>query len=211
LPYKTSFITPRAFRRSGDVRRSAARLPQRISIHSIACWHNGCRAVALRESLTDQEDIMNGLKLLKEDHRKVQELFEQVKMIGNERQRKQLYNKIKVELDTHTYIEEKVLYATLKKYEEFKEMALEAVEEHLQVKNLLREIDRLSEGSERFEPKLMVLIENVNHHIEKEEGEMFPKVEGRFSEGQLKDLGQNLEAAKKEFGKETRARAASSR
>jgi hemerythrin-like domain-containing protein len=154
---------------------------------------------------------MNGLELLKEDHRKVQELFGQVKTIGNERQRKQLYYKIKVELDTHTYIEEKVLYATLKKYKEFKEMALVAVEEHLQVKNLLREIDRLSEGSERFEPKLMVLIENVNHHIKKEEGEMFPEVEGRFSEGQLEDLGQSLEAAKKEFGKATRAKAASSR
>jgi hemerythrin superfamily protein len=100
---------------------------------------------------------MNGLELLKEDHRKAQELFEQVKTIGNERQRKQLYNKIKVELDTHTYVEEKVLYATLKKYEEFKEMALEAVEEHLQMKTLLREIERLSEGSERFEPKLMVV------------------------------------------------------
>jgi hemerythrin superfamily protein len=154
---------------------------------------------------------MNGLELLKEDHRKVQELFEQVKTIGNERQRKQLYNKIKVELDTHTYIEEMVLYATLKKYEEFKEMALKAVEEHLQMKNLLRDIDHLSEGSERFEPKLLVLIENVNHHIEEEEGEMFPKVKGRFSEGQLEDLGQYLEDAKKEFGKKPRTKAASSR
>jgi hemerythrin superfamily protein len=167
--------------------------------------------VALGELLTEREDIMNGLELLKEDHRKVQELFEQVKTIGNERQRKQLYNKIKVELDTHTYIEEMVLYATLKKYEEFKEMALKAVEEHLQMKNLLRDIDHLSEGSERFEPKLMVLIENVNHHIEEEEGEMFPKVKGRFSEGQLEDLGQYLEDAKKEFGKKPRTKAASSR
>jgi hemerythrin-like domain-containing protein len=154
---------------------------------------------------------MNGLELLKEDHRKVQELFEQVKTTGTERQRKQLYKKIKAEVEPNTYIEEKVLYPALKKYEEFKEMALKAVEEHLQVKNILRDIDRLSEGSERFEPKLMALIENVNHHIEEEEGEMFPEVEGRFSEGQLEDLGRNLEAAKKEFGKKTRAKAASSR
>lgn len=53
------------------------------------------------------------------------------------------------------------MYPTLRKYEEFNEMALEAVEEHLQMKTLLRDIDRLSEGSERFEPKLMALIENV--------------------------------------------------
>jgi hemerythrin-like domain-containing protein len=154
---------------------------------------------------------MNGLELLKEDHRKVQGLFEQVKATENERQRKQLYKKIEAELETHTYIEEKVLYPALKKYEEFNEMAMEAVEEHLQMKILLRDIDRLSEGSERFEPKLMVLIENVNHHIEKEEGEMFPEVERRFSGERLEDLGQSLEAAKKEFGKKTRAKAASSR
>jgi hemerythrin-like domain-containing protein len=154
---------------------------------------------------------MNGLELLKEDHRKVQGLFEQVKATENERQRKQIYKKIKAELETHTYIEEKVLYPTLKKYEEFKEMALEAVEEHLQVKTLWRDIDRLSEDSDRFEPKLMVLIENVEHHIKKEEGEMFREVERRFSEEQLENLGQSLEAAKKELGKKPRAKAASSR
>jgi hemerythrin-like domain-containing protein len=154
---------------------------------------------------------MNGLELLREDHRKVQGLFEQVKATETERQRKQFYKKIKAELETHTYIEEKVFYPALKKYEEFKEMALEAVEEHLQVKTLWRDIDRLSEDSERFEPKLMVLIENVEHHIEKEEGEMFPEVERRFSEEQLENMRQSLEAAKKEFGKKTRAKAASSR
>jgi hemerythrin-like domain-containing protein len=154
---------------------------------------------------------VNGLELLKEDHRKLQGLFEQVKATDSERQRKQFYKKIKAELETHIYIEEKVLYPTLKKTEEFNEMALEAVEEHLQIKTLLRDMDRLSEGSERFDPKLMVLIENVAHHVEKEESEMFPEVERSFSEEQLEDLGQSLEAAKKEFGKKTRAKAASSR
>jgi hemerythrin-like domain-containing protein len=154
---------------------------------------------------------MNGLELLKEDHRKAQGLFERVKATENESQRKLFYRKIKAELETHTYIEEKVLYPTLKKYEEFKKMAMEAVEEHLQVKNLWREIDRLAEDSERFEPKLMVLIETVEHHIEKEEGEMFPEVERRFSEEQLENLGRSLEDAKKEFGKKPSAKAASSR
>jgi iron-sulfur cluster repair protein YtfE (RIC family) len=154
---------------------------------------------------------MNGLELLKEDHRKAQGLFEQVKATQNERQRNQLYKKIKAELETHTYIEEKVLYPTLKKFEEFKEIALEAIEEHLEVKTLLRAIDRLSEGAQRFEAKLMVLIENVEHHVEKEEGEMFPEVERLFSEEQLGELGRELEVAKREFGKKPRAKAASSR
>jgi hemerythrin superfamily protein len=154
---------------------------------------------------------MNALELLKEDHLKVQSLFDQVKATENDRQHRQLFKKIKTELDTHTYIEEKVLYPTLKKYEEFKDQVLEAIEEHLQVKTLLKALDRLSEGAERFDAKLRVLIDDVEHHVEEEEEELFPKVEKSFSEQELEELGQELAAAKKEFGKQSRARAASSR
>ena len=109
---------------------------------------------------------MNALELLKEDHRKVHELFEQVKATESQKQHKQLFRKIKTELDTHAHIEEKVFYPTLKKYEEFKETVLEAIEEHLQMKTSLRAIDRLSEGNERFDAKLKVLIDDVEHHVE---------------------------------------------
>jgi len=154
---------------------------------------------------------MNALELLKEDHQRVQELFDRVKETENERQHKQLYKKIKLELETHTYIEEKALYPILKKHEEFRETVLEALEEHLQVKTLLRAIDRLSEGNERFDAKLKVLIDDVEHHVEEEEGELFPKVEAQFSEEDLEEMGMELEAAKKEFTKQSRAKAASSR
>ncbi len=154
---------------------------------------------------------MNALELLKEDHRKVQELFEQVKATESQKQHKQLFRRIKTELDTHAHIEEKVFYPTLKKYEEFKETVLEAIEEHLQMKTLLRAIDRLSEGNERFDAKLKVLIDDVEHHIEEEEGELFPKVKRQLSSEQLKDMGLGLEAAKKDFVRTPRARAASSR
>jgi hemerythrin-like domain-containing protein len=154
---------------------------------------------------------MNALELLREDHRKAHELFEQVKATESQKQHKQLFRKIKTELDTHAHIEEKVFYPTLKKYEEFKETVLEAIEEHLQMKTLLRAIDRLSEGNERFDAKLKVLIDDVEHHVEEEEGELFPKVERRFSSEQLEELGMELEAAKKDFGRKPRARAASSR
>jgi hemerythrin-like domain-containing protein len=154
---------------------------------------------------------MNALELLMEDHRKVRELFEQVKATESQKQHKQLFSKIKTELDTHTHIEEEVFYPTLKKYEEFKETVLEAIEEHFQMKTLLRAIERFSEGNERFDAKLKVLIDDVEHHVEEEEGELFPKVELQFSSEQLDELGIELEAAKKDFGRKPRARAASSR
>jgi hemerythrin-like domain-containing protein len=57
----------------------------------------------------------------------------------------------------------------------------------------------------------MVLIDDVEHHVEEEEEALFPRVEKQFSEQQLEELGRELEAAKKEFGKKSKARAASSR
>ena len=154
---------------------------------------------------------MNALKLLMEDHRRVRDLFEQVKATESQRLHKLLFRKIKTELDTHAYIEEKVFYPALKKYDQFRETVLESVEEHLQMKTLLRAIDRLSEGNERLDAKLKVLIDDVEHHVEEEEGELFPKVERQFSSEQLEELGMELETAKKDFGRKPRARAASSR
>ena len=83
------------------------------------------------------------------------------------------------------------------KNEELKDMVLESIEEHKQVKTLLREMDSLSKDSEKFEPKLKVLKENVEHHAEEEEeGKMFPKVRKLFSASELQELGAELEAAK---------------
>ncbi len=154
---------------------------------------------------------MNAVELLKEDHKKVQELFEQVKATESEKQHKQLYKKIKAELEAHAYCEEKVFYPTLKKQEEFKDSVLEAIEEHLQMKTLFRDIDRLSDGNERFDAKLMVLIDDVEHHVEEEEGEMFPKVEKQFPEEDLEEMGMQMEMAKKEFTKQSRSKAASAK
>jgi hemerythrin superfamily protein len=82
-------------------------------------------------------------------------------------------------------------------------MVLESYEEHKQIKTLLREIEDLASKSEKFEPKLTVLQENVEHHAEEEEeGKMFPKVRELMDESQLEELGQELEAAK---GKRSKA------
>jgi hemerythrin superfamily protein len=118
---------------------------------------------------------VNALELLKEDHQKVKKLFIQAEQ--DQKQQKSLFNQIKKELETHTFIEETVFYPAMEKHEELKDMVLESIEEHRQVKTLLKEMDNLASDSEKFEPKLKVLRENVEHHAEEEEeGKMFPKV-----------------------------------
>lgn len=144
---------------------------------------------------------MNGLELLKQDHRKVEDLFAQVEATSEAQQHEKLFQQIKTELETHTYIEESVLYPALKKHEELKALTLEAEEEHKQVKTLLREAEQLSGSSDRFAAKLKVMQENVEHHVEEEETEMFPKIEQIYSSAELEQLGAALAAAKQHFSK----------
>ena len=139
---------------------------------------------------------MDALELLKQDHKKVKELFEQAEEAEGEEQEK-IFEQIKTELDTHARIEETVFYPAVQEHEELKDMVLESLEEHKQIKTLLREMDNLASDSEKFEPKLKVLMENVEHHAEEEEeGKMFPKLRQIMGKQKLEQLGADLEEAK---------------
>lgn len=144
---------------------------------------------------------MNALELLKTDHKKVSSLFKQVEATESQEEHLRLFEQIRVELETHTHIEETIFYPRIQQYEDLKDIVLEGIEEHRQVKTLIREIDRLVEGSEKLDAKLKVMGENVEHHVEEEETEMFPKVEKAMSQDELAELGAQLEAAKKEYAK----------
>jgi hemerythrin superfamily protein len=140
---------------------------------------------------------MNALELLKEDHHKVKELFQQAELTEDQKEKRRIFDQIQTELETHARIEEEVFYPAMQEHEELKDMVLESIEEHKQVKTLLREMDNLKSDSEKFEPKLSVLKENVEHHAEEEEeGKMFPKVRELCDQQELDDLGEELEAAK---------------
>lgn len=145
---------------------------------------------------------MNAVELLKEDHKKVEELFKQVEA-DEEGDHKKLFEQIKAELDVHAHIEEVIFYPKLKEEgdDELKDVVLEGIEEHRQVKMFLKELSNLTDESEKFDPKLKVLMEDVRHHVEEEEGEMFPKVEDQFEETVLEELGAAMEAEKKSFKK----------
>jgi hemerythrin superfamily protein len=140
---------------------------------------------------------MDALELLKQDHKAVKELLQEAKQAEDSKKQRQLFREIKNELETHARIEESIFYPAMEEREELKDMVLESIEEHKQVKTLLREMSRLGAKSEKFKAKLKVLSDNVEHHAEEEEeGKMFPKVRQNFDPGELEDLGEELEAAK---------------
>jgi hemerythrin superfamily protein len=140
---------------------------------------------------------MDALELLKQDHQKVKELFNQGQQTQDKKQQKQIFKDIKSELETHARIEETIFYPAMEEHEELKDMVLESLEEHKQMKSVLRELAKLTASSERFKPKFKVLKDDVEHHAEgEEEGKMFPMIRKLIKEDELEQLGQELESAK---------------
>jgi hemerythrin superfamily protein len=143
---------------------------------------------------------MNAIELLKADHKKVNHLFGQVKAT-EEGEHREIFEQIKQELEVHTHIEETIFYPKMKEEKELEDIILEGIEEHHQAKIFLRELSNLTEDSEKFEPKLKVLMEDITHHVQEEEGEMFPKIEEIFDETTLQELGAQMEKEKQNFKK----------
>ncbi len=143
---------------------------------------------------------MNAFELLKKDHQKVSELFKQLEETTERavKTREELFGKLKQELDVHARIEETIFYPAIKEAEETHEITLEAIEEHNVVKQLLSELESLPVDDETWTAKLTVLKENVEHHVEEEEGEMFKDARKVLSAEQVEELGARLESAKQE-------------
>ena len=138
---------------------------------------------------------MDAFNLLKEDHRKVEELFEQLESAQGQAKMR-VFEQIKSELELHTHIEEKVFYPALEKPKQTHDLTLEAYEEHDVVKKLLQELSRARTANEEWEAKAKVLQENVEHHVEEEEGELFPKASSALGADEIEALGEQMEAEK---------------
>ena len=143
---------------------------------------------------------MDAITLLKTDHEKVSGIFEKLEETTEraEKTREELFLKLKQELDLHAHIEETIFYPVLKKAEETREITMEGIQEHHVVKTLLRELSAMGVTSETWTAKLKVLKENVEHHVEEEEGEMFKSARKVLSQEQLEELGALMEQEKRQ-------------
>ena len=141
---------------------------------------------------------MNVFDILKEDHKKVAGIFEKLEPTTERavKTREELFARLKTELDVHALVEEKVLYPALEQIEETRDIALEGFEEHRIVKQLLAEMDDMSKESEEWTAKLTVLKENVEHHVEEEENEMFKKARAALNKELIEELTRRVEAEK---------------
>ncbi len=149
---------------------------------------------------------MDAIALLKADHDKVKGLLAQLESTTERgvKTRTELFATIKGELTVHEIIEEEIFYPELKAHPKAKDIVLEGFEEHHVVDLLMGELEALDVTDESWGAKALVMKENVEHHIEEEEGEMFKTARQVFDRDELVDLGDRMaarkEAAKAEFG-----------
>ena len=138
---------------------------------------------------------MKATDLLKKQHRQVKALFKKVENTENANGRRQLMEEIAEELKMHTRIEEEIFYPAVREIGSSKaeEMIDESFEEHHVVDLVLAELPKVDPEDERFAAKMTVLSELVQHHVEEEEGEMFPMAEKKLGKERINELGMEME------------------
>lgn len=138
---------------------------------------------------------MKATELLKKQHREVKALFRQAKKAEAE-DRSEILDEIAQKLAHHMQIEEEIFYPAVQEVGTKKagEIVPEAYEEHHVVKLVLDELPSVDPENERFEAKMTVLEELIQHHVDEEESEMFQVAE-KLGDERLKELGAELEAA----------------
>jgi hemerythrin superfamily protein len=140
---------------------------------------------------------MDAISMLKQDHRKVEGLFKEIKEKKEAKDRERLFKEIKTELTVHTDLEEKLFYPAVLNAKATHDEVIESLEEHKQVKMVLSDLEQTDKSSENWMGGLTVLMEDVQHHIHDEENELFPKVKKEIlSEKELEDLGKRMEELK---------------
>ncbi|MFC4147549.1 hemerythrin domain-containing protein [Micromonospora mangrovi] len=137
----------------------------------------------------------DAIVLLKEDHKEMRRLFREFQQAqeGPAQRKQELVTQILAALTVHTYLENEVMYPEIRKLlPDLEDDILESYEEHHVADLLCAELAAMDASDERFVAKTTVLIENVEHHVEEEEQEWFPKVREALGRNQLQEIGQKM-------------------
>ena len=139
----------------------------------------------------------DAIALLQADHREVDSLFDAFEASSDAAQKKALADKICLALKVHTQIEEELLYPPAREQTGDGDLIDEALVEHAGAKTLIAQIEAMQPGQPLYDARVKVLGEQVRHHVEEEETELFPEV--RASGMDLAALGARLAARKAEL------------
>ena len=137
---------------------------------------------------------MNAIALLKSDHDRVKKMLADGEETTEraEKTRTELYETLKSDLTIHERIEEEIFYPALKSHPKARDIVLEGYEEHHVVDEIMGELGETDVTDETWGAKFKVMKENIEHHIEEEEGEMFKQARQVFDADELEELGARM-------------------
>jgi hemerythrin superfamily protein len=145
----------------------------------------------------------DAIALLTADHKRVKKMFktfDKLKEDGAAADKQALARQICDELTLHTQLEEQIFYPAARDALDADDLLDEAEVEHASAKDLIAQIQGMGPDDELYDAKMTVLGEYIDHHVQEEEGEMFPKC--RKSDMDLADLAQQLSERKAELMEE---------
>lgn len=154
-------------------------------------------AVARKPAAKASTRTPDAVALLRADHKKVSELFEQFEKSRSVPKKRQLVAQICQELTVHAQVEEEIFYPEVQAALRDKELVPEAKVEHQSIKDLTAAVEGVEPYGEDYDAKVKVMSEWVKHHVKEEQNEMFPKA--KKSKLDLVELGQRLQARKDEL------------
>ena len=141
---------------------------------------------------------MTATEILKNDHKEAMGLIERLESTNTDSgaggSKEELFGKLRDALKLHTKEEEQVFYPALENFDETRDLIKESYKEHRKVDQLLAE---MNPAAGDFADKLSELRRNIEHHVDEEEGEMFPKAEQLLGQARLQEMGQQIEQMKK--------------
>ena len=150
---------------------------------------------------------MDAVALLKADHDKVRKILAEGEETTEraEKTRTELFDTLKSEMLIHERIEEEIFYPALKSHPRARDIVLEGYEEHHVVDEIMGELEATRVTDETWGAKFKVMKENIEHHIEEEEGEMFKQARQVFDADELEQLGARMMELK-QLGQQGEAR-----
>jgi hemerythrin superfamily protein len=173
--------------------RKTSKTPAKRATSAVARQAPASRAARAPKTPAAQE----ATALLKADHRRVSDLFDQYEKTRSPAKKKALVGNICMELGIHAKAEEEIFYPAVKAALKDKELVPEATVEHATMKELMAQVEGKEPDGEMFDAKIKVLSEYVKHHVKEEETEMFPKA--RKTKLDMKALGAQIAARKDEL------------
>jgi hemerythrin-like domain-containing protein len=138
----------------------------------------------------------DAIAMLKADHQRVRDLFQQYEATSNVEAKGTIAEEVFIELETHAQLEENIFYpAVNEETDEGPELVKESLAEHESMKNLIQQLRDIGPHNRGLDAKFRELLQNVEHHVEEEETEMFPLAEEELEED-MKDLRDEMQELK---------------